>query len=41
MSSMDFDKFKEKEAYNKDEFYVTLCTVAKRAEAFREMFMDR
>lgn len=41
MSSMEFDKFKEKEAYNKDEFYVTLCTVAKRARAFREMFMDK
>ena len=41
MSSMEFDKFKEKDAYNKDEFYVTLCTVAKRAKAFREMFMDK
>lgn len=41
MDSMEFDKFKDKEAYNKDEFYVTLCTVAKRAKAFREMFMDR
>lgn len=41
LSSMEFDKFKEKDAYNKDEFYVTLCTVAKRAKAFREMFMDK
>jgi hypothetical protein len=41
LSSFEFDKFKEKEAYNKDEFYITLCTVAKRAKAFRELFLDR
>ena len=41
LSSMEYDKFKEKDAYNKDEFYLTLCTVAKRAKAFREMFMDK
>ena len=39
--SFEFDRFKDKDAYNKDKFYVTLCTVAKRARAFREMFMDK
>ena len=31
MNSMDYDIFKDKEAYDKDEFYVKLCKGAKRA----------
>ena len=41
MNSMEFDVFKSKEAYDKDEFYVKLCKGAKRAIAFKEMFMDK
>lgn len=41
MNSMEFDVFKSKEAYDKDEFYIKLCMGAKRAIAFKEMFMDK